>query len=93
MEGFERFLEAGRLDIVFTDLGMPKLSGWELIEQLRAFDPKLPIVIFSGWGDVINPMKIRQYGIAKVIRKPFEMAKLHSTLFEVLSMRKKLDPS
>lgn len=93
LEGFERFLEAGRLDIVFTDLGMPKLSGWELIEQLRAFDPKLPIVIFSGWGDVINPMKIRQFGIAKVIRKPFEMAKLHSTLFEVLAMRKKLDPS
>jgi PAS domain S-box-containing protein len=93
LEGFERFLEAGRLDIVFTDLGMPKLSGWELIEQLRAFDPKLPIVIFSGWGDVINPMKLRQFGIAKVIRKPFEMAKLHSTLYEVLAMRKKLDPS
>jgi PAS domain S-box-containing protein len=93
LEGFERFLEAGKLDIVFTDLGMPKLSGWELIEQLRAFDPKLPIVIFSGWGDVINPMKLRQFGVAKVIRKPFEMAKLHSTLYEVLAMRKKLDPS
>jgi PAS domain S-box-containing protein len=93
LEGFERFLEAGKLDIVFTDLGMPKLSGWELIEQLRAFDPKLPIVIFSGWGDVVNPIKLRQYGIAKVIRKPFEMAKLHSTLYEVLAMRKKLDPS
>jgi CheY-like chemotaxis protein/anti-sigma regulatory factor (Ser/Thr protein kinase) len=93
LEGFERFLEAGKLDIVFTDLGMPKLSGWELIEQLRAFDPKLPIVILSGWGDVINPMKLRQFGIAKVIRKPFEMAKLHSTLYEVLAMRKKLDSS
>ena len=93
LEGFELFLEAGRLDIVFTELGMPKLSGWELIEQLRAFDSKLPIVIFSGWGDVINPMKLRQFGIAKVIKKPFEMAKLHSTLYEVLAMRKRLDPS
>jgi PAS domain S-box-containing protein len=93
LEAFELFLEAGKLDIVFTDLSLPKLSGWELIEQLRAFDQKLPIVIFSGWGDVINPIKVRQHGIAKVIRKPFEMAKLHSTLYEVLAMRKKLDSS
>jgi signal transduction histidine kinase/CheY-like chemotaxis protein len=93
LEGFELFLEAGKLDIVFTDLGMPKLSGWELIEQLRAFDPMLPIVVFSGWGDVINPMKLRKFGIAKVIRKPFEMAKLHATLYEVLAMRKRLDQS
>jgi len=93
LAGFEMFLEAGKLDIVFTDLTMPKLSGWELIEQLRAFDSKLPIVVFSGWGDVINPIKLRQYGIAKVIKKPFEMAKLHSTLYEVLAMRKRLDPS
>lgn len=91
LEGFELFLEAGKLDIVFTDLNMPKLSGWELIEQIRSFDHEMPIVILSSTGDKIAPMKLRQFGIAKVIKKPLEMAKLHSALFEVLSMRKRLD--
>jgi signal transduction histidine kinase/CheY-like chemotaxis protein len=84
LEGFERYLEAGKLDVVFTDLGMPKLSGWELIEQLRAFDQDLPIVILSAWADEVDPMKIEQYSIAKVLGKPFEMARLHLVLEEVL---------
>jgi PAS domain S-box-containing protein len=91
LEGFERFLEIGKLDVVFTDLGMPKLSGWELVEQLRAFDPTLPIVILSGWGDEIDPMKVQHFGIAKVIGKPFETARLHTVLHEVMVAKKALD--
>jgi signal transduction histidine kinase len=87
LEGFERYLEAGKLDVVFTDLGMPKLSGWELVEQLRAFDQNLPIVILSAWADEIDPMKVEQYRIAKVLGKPFEMARLHLVLEEVLDFR------
>ncbi len=84
-EGLERFIEEGDLDIVFTDLGMPKLSGWELIEKLRAIDRYMPIVILSGWGDEIDPLKVREYGIAKVIAKPFAVSELHSALYEVLT--------
>jgi len=84
LEGFERYLEAGKLDIVFTDLGMPKLSGWELIEQLRAFDQDLPIVILSAWADEVDPMRVEQFNISKVLGKPFEMARLHIVLEEVL---------
>jgi len=91
LEGFERYLEAGKLDVVFTDLGMPKLSGWELIEQLRTFDQDLPIVILSVAEDEINPMKLEQYGIAKVLSKPFEMARLHIVLEEVLDFGDRQD--
>jgi len=91
LEGFERYLEAGKLDVVFTDLGMPKLSGWELIEQLRTFDQVLPIVILSVAEDEINPMKLEQYGIAKVLSKPFEMARLHIVLEEVLDFGDRQD--
>ena len=91
LEGFERYLEAGKLDVVFTDLGMPKLSGWELIEQLRAFDQNLPIVILSAWADEVDPMKVEQYRVARVLGKPFEMARLHLVLEEVLHFGSKQD--
>jgi signal transduction histidine kinase/PAS domain-containing protein len=91
LEGFERYLEAGKLDVVFTDLGMPKLSGWELIEQLRAFDQNLPIVILSAWADEVDPMKVEQYQVARVLGKPFEMARLHLILEEVLNFGTKQD--
>jgi signal transduction histidine kinase/PAS domain-containing protein/ActR/RegA family two-component response regulator len=92
LEGFERYLEAGKMDVVFTDLGMPKLSGWELIEQLRAFDQNLPIVILSAWADEVDPMKLEHFGITKVLGKPFEMARLHLVLEEVLDLGPKEDP-
>lgn len=45
-------LEAARrapgIDILITDLGMPGMGGLELAEALRAGDPRLPIIYFSG---------------------------------------------
>jgi CheY-like chemotaxis protein len=83
-EGLERFIEAGHLDIIFTDLGMPKLSGWELIEKIREIDRLMPIVVLSGWGDELDPEKIQKFGIAKVIAKPFSISDLHVALYETL---------
>ncbi len=88
MEGLERFLEADELDIVFTDLGMPRLCGWELIEELRNFDASLPIVILSGWGEEVDPVRVLRYGVSKVITKPFEVPQLHAVLSEVMNSSK-----
>jgi signal transduction histidine kinase/CheY-like chemotaxis protein len=86
-EGLEKILEADRVDIVFTDLGMPNLSGWELIEKIRAIHPKLPIVILSGWGDEVDPIKVREFGISIVMGKPFSVSELHTALHTVLNGR------
>lgn len=36
-------------DVVISDVGMPDMSGVELLEALRELDPDLPVVLTSGW--------------------------------------------
>jgi two-component system, cell cycle sensor histidine kinase and response regulator CckA len=46
-EALARF-RPGRYRAVVTDVGMPRMNGLELARRLRALEPSLPIMIFSG---------------------------------------------
>ena len=46
-DALDRF-RPGRYQLVVTDLAMPLINGLELARQLRALEPELPILIFSG---------------------------------------------
>jgi CheY-like chemotaxis protein len=48
-EALGRF-RPGRYRLVITDLAMPRMNGLELARRLRALEPALPILIFSGHG-------------------------------------------
>src|SRR4029079_6322403 len=39
----------GKFDAVFTDNGMPEMSGWELVTEIRDRSKTMPIAIISGW--------------------------------------------
>jgi two-component system, OmpR family, response regulator CpxR len=41
-------IKAGGIDLVLTDLMMPKLNGARLIDQLKAISPETPALLFSG---------------------------------------------
>ena len=47
-------LQQSRYDLLCTDLGMPGMSGWELIERARELDKGLATVLVTGWGDQID---------------------------------------
>ena len=52
-EAVEQF-EADRHDLVFTDLGMPGMSGWDVARASRALTPSTPVVLLTGWGKTIG---------------------------------------
>ena len=47
-EGAIDILKSGGVDLVLTDLMMPKLSGARLIDRLKAISPDTPALLFSG---------------------------------------------
>lgn len=49
-EAMSKFQE-GAFDIMFCDISMPGLSGLEVARAVRALDPRLAIVLISGWGN------------------------------------------
>src|ERR1051325_5478813 len=40
-------------DGVFTDIGMPGMSGWELAREIRQTDKTIPIAVITGWGEAV----------------------------------------
>jgi DNA-binding response OmpR family regulator len=44
-------LATGPFDVVFTDVTMPDVSGWEVLGTLRASHPGVPVVMMTGWSD------------------------------------------
>jgi DNA-binding response OmpR family regulator len=42
--------EAGRYDVVLTNIGMAGMNGWEFAGRLREVDVSVPILFITGWG-------------------------------------------
>jgi len=60
------------VDLLFTDLQMPGMSGWDVARKARAARPDLPVVLVTGWGEEIDPAEARRRGVAAVVGKPFQ---------------------
>ncbi len=58
-----------RFDGVVTDMRMPGLSGAELIRQLRAIDPGVPVVLLSAWAQDEQVEAARRMGLLAFLSK------------------------
>ena len=83
-EGVARFA-AGAYDVVLTDLGMPDMTGWEVARQIKATHPTTPVLLITGWGDVMTAPP--ETVVDGVITKPFDVTRLTSAVDQALRDR------
>jgi CheY-like chemotaxis protein len=71
---------------IVTDLQLPRMDGFELIEYVRARSPKaaLPILVTSGDSDPANSERLRRLGADAYFTKPYSPAALRRTLEQLL---------
>lgn len=60
----------GEFDLVITDLTMPGITGIELAKRLIKIHPDIPVILCTGFGDVISEQEARSMGIREVLLKP-----------------------
>jgi GAF domain-containing protein/CheY-like chemotaxis protein len=60
-------------DIVFTDLAMPGLSGWQVARAIKAIEPDVPVVIVTGFGVELSLEESRANGVDGVLAKPLRV--------------------
>jgi two-component system cell cycle sensor histidine kinase/response regulator CckA len=60
-----------RIALVLSDMGLPKLGGWEAFEQMRAVKPDLKAILASGYFDIELKAEILRAGARDFIQKPY----------------------
>ncbi len=82
-------LEAARTDIpdlIVTDMSLPKMTGWELVEKLRA-EPAtaaVPIIAMTGHTTAEDRSAAYAAGVSAYQRKPIDMERLKAKVTELL---------
>jgi signal transduction histidine kinase len=74
-EGLE-LLRKHRPDLVFTDIRMPGKSGIQGLEELRAVDPAVAVVMVTGFGDLDTARQAMQRGADDYLRKPCDVQEI-----------------
>jgi signal transduction histidine kinase/CheY-like chemotaxis protein len=62
--------DPGSFDLFVTDMTMPKLSGAALAEQALTIRPNLPVILCTGFSELINEDRARSLGINAFAMKP-----------------------
>jgi two-component system, OmpR family, response regulator len=70
-------------DLLVTDFEMPLISGVALAEQLRKSDKDLPVLVVSGYPDVVRSMR-KLHGRTAFARKPFAASELMSSVGSIV---------
>lgn len=68
------------IDVVICDWNMPKLSGLELLRQMRSVSPDIPFLMITGRSDVDSVAQAKASGVTAYVRKPFSPAHLEIKL-------------
>lgn len=72
-------------DLILMDIQMPKLTGWQVIREIRALRKKVPIIVITGFHDPYNKLKARRLEIADCLAKPLDLVRLQRLIEERIS--------
>ena len=67
-----QLLEENRWDVVVTDIGMPRLSGYDLIRRAHQRGRRIPIIAVTAFDTPEHRRQILRHGFAYHLTKPFD---------------------
>jgi ligand-binding sensor domain-containing protein/signal transduction histidine kinase/ActR/RegA family two-component response regulator len=81
-EGLERF-RLGTFDLVVTDMAMPEMNGNQLSEAIEKINPGTPVIMLTGFGELMNAEGTTHSGKALVVGKPITLAAFRQAVSQV----------
>ena len=85
-QGVKIFKE-NRFDLVFTDLGMPGMSGWQVAEEIKKVSKQTPVALITGWDVQLNDSELKKSGVDLVINKPFRVEQVIRLVQDGMTLR------
>jgi two-component system C4-dicarboxylate transport response regulator DctD len=74
--------------VVVTDLRMPKLDGFALLQRIQQIDARIPLIMITGHGDVQKAVQAMKLGAFDFVPKPVDPQYLLSTTEKAVEMRR-----
>jgi two-component system, NtrC family, response regulator AtoC len=69
-------MERMRPDVIFLDVRLPGMSGIELLQRIREFDPAVPVVIMTAFGTIEGAVDAVKRGAFDYLKKPVDLDEL-----------------
>jgi CheY-like chemotaxis protein/anti-sigma regulatory factor (Ser/Thr protein kinase) len=86
LQGIELF-EKKEFDLVFTDLGMPGMSGWQVAEKIKSINGRVPVVLITGWDIDLKESETSRNWVDLIIHKPFGVDQVLKSVQEGMVLR------
>jgi len=77
-------------ELVITDIKMPGMDGLELLRQVKALRPELPVVIMTGFATVDTAVEAMKQGAFDYLLKPFPVEVIEETVARVFALARRL---
>lgn len=83
-EAWEKINKMG-VDLVITDLRMPKMSGEDLLKKISGAYPRMPVIILTGHGTIETAVEAMRGGAVDFFTKPVDLDRLSLVVKKALS--------
>jgi len=80
-------LQENHIDLVITDLKMPRLDGMALLRRSQALDAELPVIMITAHATVDNAVEALKTGAFDYVTKPFDQAEVRAVVRKALRTR------
>ena len=82
-EALEKF-QRDRFDLVITDHAMPETNGQELAASIKHLEPHEPVILLTGFADLVNQTSNQSADVDLVLSKPARLDDLRKAIVEVM---------
>lgn len=66
-----RIIREGLADVLLLDIVMPGMNGLEVLQSIREWDPELPVIVLTGFGNADVAAQMGSHAVSGILTKPF----------------------
>lgn len=79
-EALDILVKEGGADVAVTDMKMPGMDGFQLLECMKALDPNMSVVVMTGYSEIFSAEEATKRGADGYILKPFRKDEMNSLI-------------
>jgi signal transduction histidine kinase len=76
------------IDVVTLDLRMPSMSGIEVMERIKQFDPDIEVIVVTGYSSLDTAVRGLRFGAFDYISKPFDVPQISDLVSRAVARRR-----